>query len=106
MLASLHFCNSKVSVCYGCNQKLREPPAIPRPPLDLVIVGKMKREYMQKGEKKIGKKSNVYFHPLGECVNKRAPMFIPSLLTFHPTDIRETFFVQEHNDFIRDKLGL
>ena len=55
-------------------------------------------------EKKIGKESNVYFHPLKECVNKWAPMFIPSLLTFHPTDIRETFFVQEHNDFIRDKL--
>ena len=50
--------------------------------------------------------SNVYFHPLKECVNKRAPMFIPSLLTFHPTNIRETFFVQDHNDFIRDKLGL
>ena len=59
---------------------------------------------MQEGEKKIGKESNVYFHPLGECVNKRAPMFIPSLLTFHPADIRETFFVQVHNDFIRDKL--
>ena len=106
VLTSLYFCNSRVSVCYSSNQKLREPPAIPRPPLDLVIVGKMRRKYMQEGEKKIGKESNVYFHPLRECVNKRAPMFIPSLLTFHPTGIRETFFVQDHNDFIRDKLGI
>ena len=70
-------------------------------------MGKMRREYMREGEKKIDKESNVYFHPVKECVNKRAPMFIPSLLTFHPTDILgRHFFVQEHNDFIRDKLGL
>lgn len=106
MLTSLYSCNCKVSVCYGCNQKLREPPAISRPPLDLVIVGKIRGEYMPEGEKKIGKESNVYFHSLRECVNKLAPMFIPLLLTFHPTDIMETFFVQDDNDFITDKHGL
>ena len=104
VLTSLYFCNSKVFISYGCNQKLRHPSAIPQPPLDLIIVGKMRREYMQEGEKKTGKESNVYFHPLRECVNKRAPMFIPLVLTFHPTNIRETFFVQDHNDFIRDNL--
>ena len=61
---------------------------------------------MQEGEKKIGKESNVYFDPQRECVNKLAPMFIPLLLTFHPTDIRETIFVHDHNDFITDKRGL
>ena len=80
MQTSLYFCNSKVSVCYGCNQKLRKPPAIPRPPLDLVIVGNMRREYMQEGEKKLGKESNVYFHPLRECVNK-AGTYVHSIAT-------------------------
>ena len=90
---------------YNSNQKLPEPLAFLRPPLHLVIVGKVRGEYIQEGEKKTGKESDVYFHPLRECVNRWAPMFIPSLLTLHPADITETFFVQDHNDFIGDKRG-
>lgn len=57
------------------------------PFLYLVIVGKMRREYIQDGEKKIGKHSNIYSHQLRECANKQVPFFIPLLLTFHSTDI-------------------
>ena len=106
VLTSLKYCDSRVSICYGCNQKLRDSTDIPRPPLDLVIVGKMRREYAQAGQQKLSKETNVYFYPLTECDNNRAPTFIPALLIFHPTDIRETLFVQAHDDFLKDKLGL
>ena len=43
VLTSLKYCNSRVSICYGCNQKLRDTVAVPQPPLDLVIVGKIRR---------------------------------------------------------------
>jgi len=106
VLTSLRYCDSRVTVCYGCNQKLRQSTAVPQPPLDLVVVDKMKREYIQDGEKCLSKESNVYFHAAKECVTKRAPVFIPALLTFHPADIKETFFVQAHKKYIEEKLGL
>ena len=100
VLTSLKYCDSRVSICYGCNQKMRDSTDFPRARVDLVIVGKMRRKYTQAGQQKLSKETNVYFHPLTECVNKRAPMFIPALLIFHPTDIRETLFVQAHDDFL------
>jgi len=106
VLTSLKYCDSRVSICYGCNQKLRDSAAVPQPPLDLVIVGKMRREYMQDGEKRLSKESNVYFHAAPDCVKKRAPVFIPALLTFHPADIKEKVFVQAHIDYTNEKLGL
>ena len=95
-----------MSVCYGCGQKLQESAAVPPAPLDLVIVGKMKREYIQDGKKQLSKESNVYFHPVAACVLKRSPVFISALLTFHPVDIKDKFFIQAHKEYIRDKLGL
>lgn len=65
--------------------------AVPQLPLDLVIVGKMRRKYTQDREKRLSKESNVYFHAAPDCVKKRAPVFIPALLTFRPTDIKESF---------------
>lgn len=106
ILTSLYYCDSRVSVCYGCGQKLRESAAVPPAPLDLVIVGKMKREYIQDGKKQLSKESNVYFHPVAACVLKRSPVFISALLTFHPVDIKDKFFIQAHKEYIRDKLGL
>ena len=106
VLTSLKYCDSRVSICYGCNQKLRDDAAVPQPPLDLVIVGKMRREYIQDGQKRLSKESNVYFHAVAECVTKKAPVFIPALLTFHPEDIKEKVFVQAHKDYIVQKLGL
>ena len=50
MLTSLRYCDSRVTIWYGCNQKLCESTAVPPPLLDPVIVGKMKREYIQDGE--------------------------------------------------------
>ena len=70
--------------------------AVPQPPLDLVIVGKMRRKYTQDGGKRLSKKSNVYFHAAPDCVKKRAPVFIPALLTFHPADIKESFRAGSH----------
>ena len=106
VLTSLKYCDSRVSICYGCNQKLRDNVAVPWPPLDLVIVGKMRREYIQDGEKCLSKESNVYFHAAAESITKRAPVFIPALLTFHPEEIKEKVFVQAHKDYIDQKLGL
>lgn len=99
-------CDSRVSICYGCNEKLRDSAAVPQLPLDLVIVGKMRREYTQDGEKRLSKESNVYFHAAPDCVKKQAPILIPALLTFHPADIKEKVFVQAHINYTNEKLGL
>ena len=89
-----------------CDKKLRDTVAVLQPPLDLVIVGKMRREYIQDGEKHLSKESNVHFHAAAECVTKIAPVFIPALLTFHSADIKENVFAQAHIDYIDEKPSL
>lgn len=106
VLTLLKYCDRRVSICYGCNQKLWDSAAVPQPPLDLVIVGKMRREYTQDGEKRLSKESNVYFHDAPDGIKKRAPVFIAVLLTFHPADIKEKVFVQADIDYTNEKLGL
>ena len=39
-------------------------------------------------------------------IKKRAPVFNPALLTFHPEDIKEKAFVYAHIDYTNEKLGL
>lgn len=106
VLTLLKYCDRRVSICYGCNQKLWDSAAVPQPPLGLVIVGKMRREYTQDGEKRLSKESNVYFHAAPDGIKKRAPVFIAALLTFHPADIKEKVFVQADIDYTNEKLGL
>lgn len=87
VLTSLNYCNSRVSICYGCNQNLRDSAEVPQLPLDLVIVGRMKREFIKDDEKWLSKaESNVSFHVTKECVTERAPVSILALITFHPAD--------------------
>ena len=61
------------------------------------------KHYTQDGKTKLTEETDLYFqYPLTECVNEHAPHYS----SFTPPTHRETLFVEAHNDFFKDKLGL
>ena len=62
----------------------------------LVFISLEKQHDSQDGKKKLTKETNVYFHPLTECVTtgKQAPHYS----SFTPPTHRETLFVQAHDE--------
>ena len=87
LMTLLQCCHSKVSVCYSCKQSLKPGSQPPPPPADLVIVTKMRREFVdpRKGVLRLSKTpSNVYFHCHPNCVQRQQPYFIPGLVTIQP----------------------
>ena len=50
------------------------------PPSNIVVVTKMRRDYVIGGEKRQGKLGNVYFHSSMNCMRSKYPNFLPSLL--------------------------
>ena len=84
ILTLLGCCHPSVSVCYGCQQSLKiNGQQTPPPPLDLVVVTQMRREYFN-NERKMSKMGNVYFHCNMHCLRSRLPFFHPSLLQLQP----------------------
>ena len=103
----LQCCHSKVSVCYGCKQSLKAGNLSPPSPVDLIIVTKMRREYVDphEGMIRLSKTpSNVYFHCHPSCVQKQQPFFIPTLVTFH-WEIKPLLGAL-HRQYIYENFGL
>lgn len=78
-----------VSKCYGCGNKIENPPqALPD---DLIIVFRATREYRDRitGQLQTSNSpQNVHFHLRAACVSKRYPHFQPGLLNVQPHFIR------------------
>ena len=81
----LHLCDPRVAVCHGCGQPLRSAGLPMPPPADLVVVAKMRRDYVMGGERRQGKLGNVYFHANINCIRLKQAHYMPSLLfvNFH-----------------------
>ena len=58
----LRLCDARASVCYECSHNFKLNSITPNPPLDLVVVVKMRREFRQNGLRKFSALSNTYFH--------------------------------------------
>lgn len=80
---------TRVSKCYGCGNKIENPPqALPD---DLIIVYRAVREYRDRitGQLQTSTSAqNVHFHLRAACVSKRYPDFHPGLLDVQPHFIR------------------
>lgn len=103
----LQNCHSKVSVCYGCRQNLKIENQIPPPPADLVIMTKMRREYIdpQDGTPRVGKTpSNVYFHCHPDCVKKKQVYFTPHLAHIQPEV--KAFLTPTHINYLYGNFGM
>lgn len=78
-VALLRNCHANVSGCYGCSKALKPFGRIPEPPLDIVLVTQVKREFMHDGQKR-EKMGNAYFHLDRKCLASKVPAFDPSLV--------------------------
>ena len=99
----LSLCPAQVSVCFGCGAALKPGGSIPLPPLDLVVVGNMAREFRKDGQV-MRKQGNVYFHCQIQCISRRQPYFVPSIC-FLPPAVR-ALLSEQHIMFLRDSLGI
>lgn len=99
----LHLCDPRVSTCYGCSQPIRSAGVHVPPPADLVVVTKMRRDFVVAGEKRPGKLGNVYFHAHMSCIRSTLAHFLPSLLTVK-THVRQ-LLTPLHRQHLIDSLG-
>ena len=100
----LKYCPQKTSVCFGCGNTLKPGGSIGNPPMDLVIVSHMARSWVQENQV-FSKPSNVYFHCLQQCVQKRQPYFQAKLHCFIPDELIP-FLCDEHALFLQQNLGI
>ena len=95
LIGNLRFLDPKISTCYGCRQPLKPNQSISREPVDVVIVGRARREYWKNGEKVISSElSNVYFHINPNSVAVKNAFFVPGLVQI-PTDLKP-FLKESH----------
>ena len=96
-------CDPRLSTCYGCSQPIRSAGVHVPPPADLVVVTKMRRDFVVAGEKRPGKLGNVYFHAHMSCIRSKLAHFLPSLLTVK-THVRQ-LLTPLHRQHLIDSLG-
>ena len=99
----LHLCDPRVSVCHGCSQPIRGAGGCIPPPADLVVVTKMRRDYLAAGERRQGKLGNVYFHANISCIRSKQAHFLPSLL-YVRAHVRQ-LLTPLHKQHLIDSLG-
>lgn len=99
----LHLCDPRVSVCHGCGQPIRGAGGCIPPPADLVVVTKMRRDYLAAGERRQGKLGNVYFHANISCIRSKQAHFLPSLL-YVRAHVRQ-LLTPLHKQHLIDSLG-
>ena len=71
----LHLCDPRVSVCHDCILPIRSAGGCIPPPADLVVVTKMRCDYLAAGERRQGKLGNVYFHTNISCIRSKQTFF-------------------------------
>lgn len=104
MVYLLQFCPGQTSMCFGCGNPLKQDAGvIPEAPYDLVIVSKMCREWLYRGQVQ-SKVSNVYFHCALACVQRRQPNFLGSMCCIPPQ--MEPHLGLSHREYIRANLGM
>ena len=72
----LRFCPQQTRVCFGCGNSLKANGIISPPPLDLVLVSNMMREWVFGGQL-FSKVCHVYFHCHIQCVRRKQPYANP-----------------------------
>ena len=102
IITLLGYCHPSVSVCYGCQQPLKMNGQ-QTPPLDLVVLTQMRREYFNNG-KRMSKMGNVYFHANMHCLRSRLPFFHPTLLQLQPG--LHAFLLDAHKRELNFHFGL
>lgn len=102
-VALLRNCHANVSVCYGCSKALKPFGRIPEPPLDIVLVTQLKREFMHDGQKR-EKMGNAYFHLDRKCLASKVPAFDPSLVDV-PNSLSQQL-TQSHKLLVFYSLGI
>jgi hypothetical protein len=81
----IHLCDPRVSTCHGCGQRIRTPGMLLPPPTDVVVVTKMRRDYIVAGgEKRQGKLGNVYFHTNLSCIRAKQANFMLNIVFVQP----------------------
>ena len=103
ILTRLGCCHPGVSVCYGCQQPLKVNGQNTLPPLDLVVITQMRREFFKDG-KKMSRMGNVYFHANMHCLRSRLPFFHSTLLQLQPG--LYAFLLPTHKHAINLNFGL
>ena len=96
----LRFCPQQTSVCFGCGNSLKANRIISPPPLDLVLVSNMMRDWVFGGQL-FSKVCNVYFHCHIQCVRRKQPYANPRAFIVTPEISLET----SHVNFLREYLG-
>lgn len=94
---------ANVSVCYGCSKALKPFGRIPDPPLDVVLVTQLKREFMHDGQKR-GKMGKAYFHLNRKCLASKVPGFDPLLFDV-PNSLSQQL-TQSHKLLVYYSLGI
>lgn len=102
----LDFCHEKTHICYGCGGHLRIQGQILPAPHNLVIVSRMKRQYIDStGQTKLSHTTQrVYFHCNKRCVALKQPYFIPRLVTV-PDCIRG-ILTSAHKAYFFNEMGV
>ena len=99
----LRFCPQQTGVCFGCGNSLKDNGIISPPLLDLVLVSKMKREWVFGGQL-FSKVCNVYFHCHIQCVRRKQSYANPRAFIVTP-EIRNCLETS-HVNFLREYLGI
>ena len=96
-------CNTALSSLQAfALREIKCRPCIP-PPADLVVVTKMRRDYLAAGERRQGKLGNVYFHANIACIRSKQAHFLPSLL-YVRAHVRQ-LMTPLHKQHLIDSLG-
>ena len=86
-----------------CSKALKPFGRIPEPPLDIVLVTQLKREFMHDGQKR-EKMGNAYFHLDRKCLASKVLAFDPSLVDVPNTLSQQ--LTQSHKLVVLYSLGI
>ena len=102
-------CHARASVCYGCGENIRPPPASPH---DLVVVTCLRRQFRDPGSGKMRftpgpQNAYIKFHPPANnfrCLSSRISGFRPEMLQLHTQAIQ--YLTDDHRGMLLYHYGL